>query len=89
MADERGERGRSGRIDERHRHQRCRPHYGDIEDRLEILRRPDRDEAVEALRTIIDAAFFAGVACGCCECGCRCHDDEDRDRRERRRRDGD
>lgn len=67
-------RGRSGRDERR---ERCRPHFGDIVERIEILKRVPPDDAIEVLKTIIEAAFFAGVACGCCECGC-CEEREER-----------
>ena len=72
---------RERRDDECDRHvrpQRCRPHYGDLCERLELIRRPqDRDDAIEVLKTIIDAAFYEGCACSCCECH-----HEERDERE-------
>jgi hypothetical protein len=87
MADERrDERDRDRDRDrddpDRGRRERCRPWYGKLYDRLEALRREDRDEALEILRTIIDAAFFQGIACCCMECKCEDHD-EDKDRRRR------
>ena len=85
MPEERGRsgRGRSGREERR---ERCRPHFGDIVERVEILKRVPPDDAIEVLKTIIEAAFFSGVACGCCECGC-CEEREER--RERFDRDDD
>ena len=85
MVEDRDERrGRDRDRDDERRRERCRPHFGDIVERIEILKRVPPDDAIEVLKTIIEAAFFSGVACGCCECGCR-EEREDRDRDERRR----
>ena len=81
---DRGERGRSGR---KERRDRCRPHFGDIDERVEILKRVPHDDAEEVLKTIIEAAFYAGVACGCCECGCHREEREEDDKPRRRRDD--
>ena len=89
MAEDRDDRRRDGRDrfdDDERRRMRCRPHFGDIVERIEILKRVPPDDAIEVLKTIIEAAFFAGVACGCCECGCREERDRDRDDDDRRRR---
>ena len=86
MAEDRDERRRGDRDDERERRrERCRPHFGDIVERVEILKKVPVDDAIEVLKTIIEAAFFAGVACGCCECGCHCEEHE-REREDDRRR---
>jgi hypothetical protein len=77
---------RRGRFRERDERHRCRPHYGDIVERVEILKRVPPDDAIEVLRTIIDSAFFEGVACGCMACECEEREErrerfDDRDRR--------
>jgi hypothetical protein len=75
---DRGDRDERNRRRE-HGHHRCRPFYGDLRDRIEIIKRSDEDEAKEALRTIIEAAFYQGVACCCMECKCEEHEEEKRD----------
>ena len=87
MADERrdGRRDRDDRDDDR-RKMKCRPHFGDIAERVEIIKRAPPDDAREVLMTIIESAYYAGVACGCCECQCKCDDRYRRDDDDWRRR---
>jgi hypothetical protein len=66
--------------DHHRRHHRCKPFYGDLRDRIELIKKSDEDEAKEALRTIIEAAFYQGVACCCMECKCEEHEDDRRER---------
>jgi hypothetical protein len=63
---------------------RCKPHYGDIVERIEILKRVPPDDAIEILKTIIDAAFYAGATCACMRCECE-HEEREEDRFDRRR----
>lgn len=49
----------------------CRPRFGDIRERVETIKRSPPDDAFEYLRTIIEAAFQEGRACGHLE-ECRC-----------------
>ena len=74
---DRDERDDRRRRDER---ERCRPHYGDIVERVEIIKRVPPDDGIEVLKTIIDAAFFAGVACACMRCECEREERDDRRR---------
>lgn len=83
IRDDRRERNERDGDDRRRRDERarCRPHYGDIVERIEIIKRNPVDDGIEILKTIIDAAFFAGVACACMHCEC-----EREERPEERRR---
>jgi hypothetical protein len=85
MVDERDDRERRDRDRRREHEHRCRPHYGDICERIEIIKRVPPDDAIEVLKTIIDAAFFQGAACACMECECE-HEEHERRDDDRRRR---
>jgi hypothetical protein len=61
-------------------HHRCRPFFGNLRDRIELIKRSDDDEAREVLRTIIEAAFYQGVACCCMECKCEEHEEKEKER---------
>ena len=53
------------------RRRRCWPHFGNLHERVEVIKRTPPDDAREFLRTIILLAFFEGVNCGReeeCEC---------------------
>jgi hypothetical protein len=79
MAEDEDRDERNG--DHRRKHERCKPFYGDVHERIEIIKKLHGDDAREFLRTIIEAAFYQGVACGCMECHC-----EEEEREERRDR---
>lgn len=88
--------------DERDRDEREeRPHFGNLHERIETLKRIPADDAVEYLKTIIESAFREGFIegeermCHCAAtivratCCCRRREDEDRDRDEFGDRDDD
>lgn len=68
--DRRDEDRRDDDRDERRR-RRCWPQFGNLHERVEIIKKAPNDDAREFLRTLIIAVFFEGVDCGReeeCEC---------------------
>lgn len=71
------------RRDDDRRRRKCWPNFGNLHERVELIKKAPNDDAREFLRTLILAVFFEGVDCGReeeCECAeklaramCCCH----------------